>query len=61
MLSKSSMRMLAAFGMANSGGSDQARIIQWAVAWKVLFIEIDLKISNEQLAKRYALRDYSIE
>ena len=51
MLSKSVMRMLATFGMSNSGGSDKATIMQRAVAWKVLFIEIDLEISNEQLVK----------
>jgi len=49
-LSKRSMRMIAGFSLHNSGGSDQAFSLALAVAWKVLFLEIDLDVTNEQLA-----------
>ena len=49
-LSKQSMRLIAGFSMHNRGGSDQAFSLTLAVAWKVLFLEIDIEINNEQLA-----------
>ena len=49
-LSKRSMRMIAGFSLHNSGGSDQAFSLALAVAWKALFLEIDLDVTNEQLA-----------
>ena len=51
MLDRSSMRMLAGFSMHNSGGSDQATVLQYDVAWKVIFMEFGLEISNVQIAK----------
>ena len=43
------MHMIAGFSMHNCGVSDQAFSLALAVAWKVLFLEIGLDISNEQL------------
>ena len=34
-----------------TGGSDQATCLLFSAAWKVIFIEIDLAISNAHLAK----------
>ena len=51
MLDQSSMRMLAGFSMHNSEGSDQATVLQYDVAWNVIFMELGLDISNDQLAK----------
>ena len=51
MLNRDSLRVLAAFSMHNCGGSDQATALLFAAAWKVIFIELDLSITNEQLGK----------
>jgi hypothetical protein len=50
-LSRQSMHVIAGFSRHHSGGLDQAFSLTLAVAWKVLFLEIDLEINNEQLAK----------
>jgi hypothetical protein len=49
-LSRQSMRVIAGFSMHHSGGLDQAFSLTLAVAWKVVYLKIDLEINNEQLA-----------
>ena len=49
-LSKRLMCMITGFSLHNSGGFDQACVLVLAVAWKILFLEIDVGVTNEQLA-----------
>ena len=50
-LSRQSMRILNGFALHNSGGSDTGTQMVMAGAFKIIFVELGLLITNEQLAK----------
>ena len=50
-MSREGLRMLAAGSLHNSGGSDEGTLFCVYFAWKALFAEVGLRISNEAIAR----------